>query len=160
MVYRRFLPATTKFLHLFVILFTGGVSTLVHAGIPHPRADTPPGADTPQIRHPREQTPPPEQTHPWSRHPPRCRPPPKNRHPPKQTPQSRHPREQTPPKADTPGSRLRHTVNERLAGILLECILVVTFFGSGGELCTCVLTHVQKYLSHTEFTHMWRRVNI
>ena len=35
------------FLHLFVILFTGGVSASVHAGIPPPRSRHPPGADTP-----------------------------------------------------------------------------------------------------------------
>ena len=43
------------------------------------------------------------------------------------------PLEQTPPpRADThlpsPGSRLRHTVNERPVRILLECILVFTLF--------------------------------
>ena len=67
---RNEVVAKVIFLHLFVILFTGGVSVSVHAGIPHPpgsrhlpRADTPP-----------EQTPPPgadthtPPTHPWSRH--------------------------------------------------------------------------------------------
>ena len=41
----------------------------------------------------------------------------------------RHPQEQTHPLgADTPpGSRLRHTVNERPVRILLECILVIHF---------------------------------
>ena len=44
---------------------------------------------------------------------------PGSRHPPEQTtPGSRHP----------PGSRLRHTVNERLVHILLECILVFVCF--------------------------------
>ena len=60
-----------------------------------PRADTPPGADTPleqtpQSRHPPEQTPreqmPPRADTPWSRHP-------RRRHPPEQTPPP--PREQT-----------------------------------------------------------------
>ena len=48
--------------------------------------------------------------------------PPGSRHPlVADTPRSRHP----PPRADTPpGSRLRHTVNERPVRILLECILV------------------------------------
>ena len=50
------------FLQACVILFTGGVSASVHAGILHPPgADIPWGAD------------PPEQTPPGSRHPPRCR---------------------------------------------------------------------------------------
>ena len=70
------------FLHLFVILFTGGVClSACWDTTPLPGADTPP-----------EQTPP----------------------------------EQTTPGADTtppPGSRLRHTVNERPVRILLECIL-------------------------------------
>ena len=76
----RFLPAATNvakviFLHLFVILFTGGVSAAGGCGIPActeadtpwsrhppeqtpPRADTPPGADTP----PRADTPPGKQS--------------------------------------------------------------------------------------------------
>ena len=55
---RNEVVAKVIFLHLSVILFTGGVSASVHAGIPPPRcrhppeahpqgADTPPGADTP-----------------------------------------------------------------------------------------------------------------
>ena len=50
-------------------------------------------------------TPPPEQTPP----------------PPEQTPPGADP-----PRADPPGSRLQHTVNERPVRILLECILVIT----------------------------------
>ena len=49
--------------------------------------------------------PPPRADTPQSRHPSRADPPPRRRHPP-------------------PGSRLRHTVNERPVHILLECILV------------------------------------
>ena len=49
--------AKVMFLQVCVILFTGGVSASVHAGIPHP-----PGADTPW-----------EQTPHWSRHPPRTK---------------------------------------------------------------------------------------
>ena len=125
------------FLHLSVILFTGGVSASVHAGIPPPRADTS-----------REQTPPWEQTpprsrHPQSRHPLGAEPPPGadtlpgSRPPRADTPRSRPPREQTPPRAGRPPreqtppragrpprSRHRHTVNERPVRILLECILV------------------------------------
>ena len=93
--------AKVMFLQMSVILSTRGVFASVHAGIPPPGADTPPKQTTP-----REQTPPWEQTpsSPWSR-------PPWSRHP-----QSRHP---------PPGSRLRHTVNERPVCILLECILVM-----------------------------------
>ena len=63
----------------------------------------PPGADTL-----------PEQTPPRTR-PPQSRPPGS-----RQPPQTRCPPEQTPPQ----GSRLQHTVYERLVRILLECILV------------------------------------
>ena len=44
------------FLHVAVILSTGGGSASVHAGIPPP-----PGADTPRRHPPRADTPPPEQ---------------------------------------------------------------------------------------------------
>ena len=69
---------------------------------------------------PQEQTPP-RSRPPGSRHPSREQTPLGSRHPLR----SRPPREQTapPPRADTPGSRLRHTVNERPVRILLECIL-------------------------------------
>ena len=108
--------AKVIFLHLFVILFTRGCLPQCMLGW-----HTPSGS-----RHPQEQTPP------KGRHPPRADLPgqtpssradtpgtdaPKSRHPP-----SRHPPEQTPP--TPPGSRLRHTVNERPVRILLECILV------------------------------------
>ena len=95
------------FLHVCVILFTGGVSGRENPlgrenppgqGEPPlgrespPGRETPPGADTPQ-------------------------------------PGSRHPPEQKPPRADTPpGSTLQHTVNERPVRILLECILVLQIF--------------------------------
>ena len=70
------------------------VSASVHAGIPHPRVDSP-RADSP----------------------------------PEQTPPSRADTllgaDTPPPGVDTPpGSRLRHTVNERPVRILLECILL------------------------------------
>ena len=82
------------FLLVSVILLTGRGSASVHDGIPPPRSRHRPGADT----SPQEQTPPPE-----------SRPP---------------PGADTPSGADTPlGSRLRHTVNEQLVCILLECIL-------------------------------------
>ena len=104
---RNEVVAKVIFLHLSVILFTGGVSASVHAGILHP-----PGVDTPlEQTLPQKQTPPPsrhptwEQTHTPGADPPRSRHPTWSRHPP-------------------PGSRLRHTVNERPVRILLECILV------------------------------------
>ena len=50
---RNEVVAKVIFLHLFVILFTGGVSASVHARIPHP-----PGADTPRSRHPQSRHPP------------------------------------------------------------------------------------------------------
>ena len=43
----REVVAKVIFLHLSVILFTGGVSASVHAKIPPPREQTPPRADTP-----------------------------------------------------------------------------------------------------------------
>ena len=71
----------------------GEGSASVHAGIPTPRSRHSPRADTP-----------PEQTPPQSRH-----------HPPRpDPPQSRHPRSRHPPGLDPPGSRLQHTVYERL----------------------------------------------
>ena len=112
---RNKVVAKVIFLHLFVILFRGGMSASVPAGIPHP-----PGAD-----------PSPEQTPPRSR-PPRADTPPGSRHP-----QAEPPLKQTPPppRADTPqadtpppGSTLRHTVNERPVRILLKCILVTWYF--------------------------------
>ena len=105
--------AKVIFLHLSVILFTGGMCL----------RQTPP----------QEQTPPLEQTPPWSRHPPWEKTPRRADTPPGA---DTHPREQTPP-ADTPhvrhplgqtphlGCRLRHTVNERPVRILLECVLVL-----------------------------------
>ena len=113
-VFFPFLPAATKLGQGNV--FTGVCDSVHRGGLPqcmlgyhHPPEQTtppgpdPPGADTPRSRHPQDQSPPPwEQT----------------------------PLEQTPPLgADPPpGSRLRHTVNERPVHILLECILVAKRF--------------------------------
>ena len=95
------------FLQVCVILFTGGVSASVHAGIllppwgGHPRSRHPPWEQTPQSRHPLgadnpwEQTPPRADT-PWEQTPPRADSPWEQRPPRADT----HP-EQTPP----PGSR-------------------------------------------------------
>ena len=103
---RNEVVAKVIFLHLSVILFTGGVSASVHAEIPHPPgADTPRQQTSPGSRHPPgsrhtpwEQTHPPEQTLPWEQTPPGSRHP-RSRHPPgADTPSP----EQTPPRADTP----------------------------------------------------------
>ena len=130
---RNEVVAKVIFLHLSVILFTGGVYLNACWDTNSP-GSRPPGPDTPQ-----EQTPPLEQT------PHRADPPgvdtnqadtpqeetspeqtPPSRHPPRRPPQSRHPPGADPPGADTPrpGSRLQHTVYERPVRILLECILV------------------------------------
>ena len=108
---RNEVVAGVIFLHLFVILFTGGVSASLHAGIlprtrPPPK-QTPLEQTTPRGRHPRADTP-------CSRHSPTRADTP----PPEQT----SPLEQTPPPVE---SRLWHTVNERPVRILLECILVL-----------------------------------
>ena len=90
---RNEVVAKVIFLHLFVILFTGGVCLSACWDTPRsrhlPRPD-PPGADPPSP----EQTPPPHSRPPWSRPPPWTRPP-QTRPPPEQTPPgSRHtPRE-------------------------------------------------------------------
>ena len=91
---RNEVVAKVIFLHLSVILFTGGkVSASVHAGIAPPRADTPPLS-----RYPQADTP-----HPLGRHTPEQTPP-RSRHPPgADTPWSRHtPQSRHPPGADTP----------------------------------------------------------
>ena len=104
-------------------------------------ADTPP-EQTPLDQTPQEQTPHWEQTPPGTRHPhpPRNRHKPGTRHPPgpdtdpqgtKYTPRDLvHPQGlSTLPglSTPTPGSRLRHMVNERPVRILLECILVFEY---------------------------------
>ena len=87
------------FLHLSVILFTGGSGrppgqTPPWADTPPSPRQTPPWADNPSWNtHPIGQTTPLEQTHPPSG----------SRHPQADTPwEQTHPQEQTPPKADTP----------------------------------------------------------
>ena len=105
---RNEVVAKVIFLHLFVILFTGGVSSREN---PPAGRTPPPGLDTPQTRPPWDQTPQ-EQTPPWD-----------------QT----LPRADTPP----PGSRLQHTVNERPVCILLECILVVYRMEFDTTRCSC-----------------------
>ena len=135
---RNEVVAKVIFLHLSVILFTGGgclphppwgADTPRSRHTPPPRADNPlppsrhppgadapsPGADTPQSRPPRSRPPWEQMPPPRSRCPPGADTPPRSRHPPR----ADIPQEQTPPQ-----SRLRYTVNERPVRILLECILV------------------------------------
>ena len=72
---RNEVVAKVIFLHLSVILFTGGVCLRQT-----PPRSTPPGSDTPRVRHPLGQTPPRSDT-PQVRHTPRVRHP-QVRHPP------------------------------------------------------------------------------
>ena len=125
---RNEVVAKVIFLHLSVILFTGGMCLRQP-----PQVRQPPGSDTPQSRQP-----------PWVRH-----------HPPQEqtTPLGQTPPGQTPPLgADTPrsghppGSILRHTVHERPVRILLECILVISIisFEYSGLFCgNCLLLVTQ-----------------
>ena len=108
---RNEVVAKVMFLHVSVILLTGGG---LQAGRPPQNRQTPsgPGRETP----PRNRQTPPDQA---GRPPPdqagRTPPPDQAGRPPPRT------RQTTP---SPPGSRLQHTVNERLVRILLECILV------------------------------------
>ena len=89
---RNEVVAKVIFLHLFVILFTGG-SASVYAGIPTPPGAAPPGADTPRSRHlPGPDTPPPS-SHPLEQTPPRpdATPPGPDTLPGADPPRSRHP---------------------------------------------------------------------
>ena len=98
---RNEVVAKVIFLHLFVILFTGGVLPQCMLGYQPPDQTPPPPGRPPQIRH---------------------------HHPPPPTGPGRPPPDQTPPppdQADPPPIRLQHTVYERAVRILLECILVV-----------------------------------
>ena len=92
---RNEVGAKVMFLLMSVILLTGGVCLSACRDTIPPGSKHSPGANTP-----REQTPPRPYT----------------------------PQEQTPPpppwSRPPSGSRLQHTVNERLVRILLECILV------------------------------------
>ena len=142
---RNEVVAKVIFLHLSVILFTGGVclnacwdtNPPLPGSRPLPGADTPsPEQTPPRSRHPT--TPPFRADTPSSRHPPRADPPGSTHHPRADppgadtTPRSRHPpQEQTPPRSrqvppspPPPRSRLQHTVYERPVRILLECNLV------------------------------------
>ena len=107
------------FLHVCVILFTGGVGVSGQTPPPGPRRENPP----PRNR----QTPPPGRVNPPrpGRHPPRPgRPPPgtwQGEPPPGPGRENQSP---------LPERRLQHTVNERPVRILLECILVNIIFTS------------------------------
>ena len=103
---RNEVVAKVIFLHLSVILFTGGgVSASVHAGMPSPKSSNP------WSRHLPEQTPPksrhpPEAHTPWEQTPllEQTPPPQKQTIPQEQTPRpgADTPQKQTPPGADTP----------------------------------------------------------
>ena len=101
---RNEVVAKVIFLHLFVILFTGGGLPQCMLGYQPPQEQTPPGTRNPPGADPLEQTPPGAGTPPLGADPPRT-----DTLPPDQTPQSIHPqsrlpREQTPPspRPDTP----------------------------------------------------------
>ena len=134
---RNEVVAKVIFLHLLVILFTGGGSALMHAGIPTPppprnQAPTPLTRQTPPGpgRPPGNRQPPPDQADP-----PNQAPTPQDQADPPLGP-GRPPLEQADPpdQADPPPrtrqtplrSRLQHTVYEQPVRILLECILVLT----------------------------------
>ena len=99
---RNEVVAKVIFLHLSVILFTGGVSSRENL----PAWRTPPSSENP----PCQGEPPPTRENPPGPDPPGPEPPP------------------GPDPPSPPGSRLQHTVNERPVRILLECILVHTEF--------------------------------
>ena len=112
---RNEVVAKVIFLHLSVILFTGGGrgSAQCMLGYHHPPEQTPPGPNPPRSRHPPEQTP-------LLPDPPRTRPPGADTtplgldpSPPGPDPPRADPPEQTHPRADTPRTRLQHTVYER-----------------------------------------------
>ena len=118
------------FLQVCVILFTGGFCLSAH-----PLGRYPLGRYTPQAGTPLWTGTPPRQVHPPGRYTPH----PTRYTPLSGTPPGRYSRAGTPPWVGTtplgrytsprqvhnpPGSRLRHTVNERPVRILLECILV------------------------------------
>ena len=119
--------AKVMFLHLSVILFTGGCLPQCMLGYTPSGADTPwsrhpPGADIPSQQTPLEQTPTPEQTPPGADTPEQTPPTPWEQ----TLPLSRHPPEQTPPRSRHPPAYciLGDTGNKRAVRILLECILV------------------------------------
>ena len=112
--------AKVMFLHLSVILFTGGMVCLSACWDTTPReaptweAHPPPGsAHTPPGKHPPGSTPS------WEAHPPGITPSPWEAHPPGRTPSLRgaHPPGRTPPP--------RRRLPLRTVRILLECILVL-----------------------------------
>ena len=111
---RNEVVAKVIFLHLSVILFTGGLPQCMLGCHPLPRR--PPGGRPPRRRHPCQGDPLPRRP-PAKETPP---PLPKRRPPAKETP----PQKEVPPAKETP----QHMVNEQPVCILLECILVPYFF--------------------------------
>ena len=151
--------AKVMFLHLSVILFTGGGLPQCMLGYhppeqtPHPRSRHPPGT-----RHP---PPPPGTRHPppppGTRHPPEPGTPPGTRHPPGPgTPprEQKPPWEQTPPGTRHPPPPEQRRLLLRTVRILLECILVETvvetfhvLFTFGSYICSiCLTTHSMSWI--------------
>ena len=110
---RNEVVAKAMFLHMCVILFTGGSLGGSLGRENPPGQGEPPRADTPQSKPPSPGSRPPWEQTPGSR-------PPQEQTPLGADPLSRHPLEQTTPL----GSTLQHMVNEWPVRILLECILV------------------------------------
>ena len=106
---RNEVVAKVMFLHVSVILYTGGLRRTP----PRTRETPPPGT---RQTTPDQGEPPPRENPPWDQGEPpwQGEPPPSRENPPART-------KENPP----PGRRLQHTVNERPVCILLECILVV-----------------------------------
>ena len=118
--------AKVIFLHLSVILFTGGEGSGKENPPPPWAWRTPPAMENPPRPAPPDQTPP-DQTPPSMETP--C-PPTRHLPPAWRTPPTRHP----PGMETPPGSRLWHTVYDRPVRILLECILVCNITTVAGRL--------------------------
>ena len=135
---RNEVVAKVMFLHVSVILSTGGVSGRENppARRHPPRQGEPPTARrTPRQVDPPQAGRPPRQGDPQAGRPPAGRPPLAGRPPGRETPWARRPssRETPPGRGDPPGRETPqqgdppwHTVNERPVRILLECILVIS----------------------------------
>ena len=157
---RNEVVAKVMFLHVSVILFTGGGS---------------PGREN----HPMDQGEPPwtRETTPWTREnppgpwrsprdhgePPRTRenPPGPGRPPLDQGEPPRDHGEPPQPGRTPPGSRLQNTVYKRPVHILLECILVVNDVSSIITTLTCFAISQEAYLPHLaiNFTLMYMRLS-
>ena len=128
---RNEVVAKVMFLHVSVILFTGGAS-----GEPPRTRQTPPLGPRRTPLQTRQTPPGPRRTPP----PDQADPPGPDRHPPWDQGEPPLQTRQTPPdQADPPpGRTLQHTVNERPVRILLECILVLYFISPLFIMFLCV----------------------